>query len=90
MHLNDLLGNYKRKRKAKRKENHWYRLDTLADYLGKKKWGIARESNCGRGAQITSRYHLDTEEFHSNLVKVDRKVNFKRPKIPVPEVHPVP
>ena len=61
MHLNDLLGNYKRKRKAKRKENHWYRLEnptyTLAAYLGTKKWGIARESNCGRRAQITSRYH---------------------------------
>ena len=61
MHLNDLLGNYKRKRKTKRKENLWYRLEnptgTLAAYLGKKKWGVARESNCGRGAQITSRYH---------------------------------
>ena len=61
MHLNDLLGNYKRKRKTKRKENHWYRLEnptgTLASYLGKKNWGVARESNCGRGAQITSRYH---------------------------------
>ena len=61
MHLNDLLGNYKRKRKTKRKENHWYRLKnptgTLAVYLGKKKWGIARESNCGREAQITSHYH---------------------------------
>ena len=43
MHLNDLLGNYKRKRKTKRKENHWYRLEnptgTLAAYLGKKKVG---------------------------------------------------
>ena len=61
MHLNDLLGNYKRKRNEKRKENHWYRLEnptgTLAAYLGKKKWGVVRESNCGRGAQITSRYH---------------------------------
>ena len=40
MHLNDLLGNYKRKRKTKRKENHWYRLEnptgTLAVYVGKK------------------------------------------------------
>ena len=61
MHLNDLLGNYKRKRKTKRKENHWYRLGnsigTLAAYLGKKMWGVARESNCAREAQITSRYH---------------------------------
>ena len=43
MHLNDLLGNYKRKRKTKRKENLWYRLEnltgTLAAYLGKTKVG---------------------------------------------------
>ena len=54
MHLNDLLGDYKRKRKTKRKENHWYRLEnptgTLAVYVGKKKWGVARESNRGREA----------------------------------------
>ena len=61
MHLNDLLGNYKRKRKMKRKENHWYRLEnptgTLAAYLGKKKWGVARESNRVHGAQIIERCH---------------------------------
>ena len=47
MHLNDLVGNYKRKRKTKRKENHWYRLEnptgTLAAYLGKKS-GASRGS----------------------------------------------
>jgi hypothetical protein len=30
---------------------------TLGSYLGKKKWGVARESNRGREAQISASYH---------------------------------
>ena len=49
------------KNKREKKKNLWYRLEnptgTLGSYLGKKKWGVARESNSGRGAQITERYH---------------------------------
>ena len=57
------------KTKGKRKENLWYRLEnptgTLGSYLGKKKRGVSRESNRGRGAQITERYH----RVRSNWVK---------------------
>ena len=68
MQISDLLRimrqliDLQEKKKGKRKDNLWYRLEnptgTLGSYLGKKKkWGAARESNSGRGAQITERYH---------------------------------
>ena len=82
------------KKKREKKKNLWYRLEnptgTLGFYLGKKIWGVARESNRGRGAQITERYHWGTEEFRSNWVKESWKVNFKWPKVPVLDIHPVP
>ena len=82
------------KKKREKKKNLWYRLEnptgTLGSYLGKKKWGVARESNRGNGAQITERYHLDTEDFRYNWVKHFWKVNFKWPKVPVLDIHPVP
>ena len=90
----EAINIFTREKKGKRKENLWYRLEkptgTLGSYLGKKKWGVARESNSGRGAQITERYHWDTEEFRSNWVKDLWKVNFKWPKVPVLDIHPVP
>ena len=56
----------------------------------KKSGAFARESNRGRGDQITERYHWDTEEFRSNWVKDLWKVNFKWHKVPVLDIHPVP
>ena len=100
MQISDLLWimrqliDLQEKKKREKKKNLWYRLEnptgTLGSYLGKKKWGVARVSNRDRGAQITERYHWDTEEFRSNWVKDLWKVNFKWPKVPVLDIHPVP
>ena len=100
MQISDLLWimrqliDLQEKKKKEKKKNLWYRLEnttgTLGSYLGKKKWGIAREANRGREAQITARYHWDTEEFRSKWVKEEWKVNFKRPKVPVLLIHTVP
>ena len=80
----------KKKKEKKREPLVHFPTSTLGYYLGKKKWGIARESNRGCAAQITERYHWDTEEFRWNCVKESWKVNFKWPKVPVLDIHPVP
>ena len=73
MHLNDLLGNYKRKRKTKRKENRWYRLEnptgTLAAYLGKKS-GASRGS---RTVAAEPKLHRVTIEILKNSIKIRSK-----------------
>ena len=70
MHLNDLVGNYKRKRKTKRKENHWYRLEnptgTLAAYLGKKKVGR-------RTVAAEPKLHRVNIEILKNSIKIGSK-----------------
>ena len=100
MQISDLLRimrqliDLQEKKKREKKKNIWYRLEnptgTLGSYLGKKKWGVARESNRGLEAQISASNHWDTEEFRSKGVKEEWKVNFKRPKVPVLLIHPVP
>ena len=45
----------------------------------KKTWSVARESNRGRGAQITVRYYWANEEFSSKRENKATKAKFKKP-----------
>ena len=70
MHLNDLLGSYKRKRKTKRKENHWYQLEnptgTLAAY-----W--VQESGASHGSRTVAaepKLHHVTIEILKNSIQI--------------------